>query len=43
MFRELDGTKVFETDHLAAALTNADEMNTDVQKGSSTKDTSGPL
>ena len=43
MFRELEGKKVFETDHLAADLKNADEAKIDVQKGSDAKDTSGPL
>ena len=35
--------KVFETDHLAAAPTDADEVNMDVQKGYGAKDTYGPL
>ena len=43
MFRESKGAKVFKTDHLAAAPTNADEVNMDVQKGSGTKDNSGTL
>ena len=43
MFREPEGTKVVETDCLAAAPTNADEVKMDVQKGSGAKDTSGPL
>ena len=43
MLREPEGTKVVKTYLLAAALTNADEMNMDVQKCSGYKDTSGPL
>ena len=31
MFRESEGTKVFETDHLAAAPTDADEVNMDIK------------
>ena len=43
MFREPEGKKLFETDRLAAASANADEVNMDTQKGSGTKDTSVPL
>ena len=43
VFRESEGTKVFETDLLAAALTDADKVKMDVQKGSGTKCTYGPL
>ena len=43
MFREPEGWKVAETDGLEAPLTNADEANMDLQKGSGAKDTSGPL
>ena len=43
MFREPEGTKVVETDRLAAALTNDDEVKMDFQKGSGAKDNSGPL
>ena len=43
MFRELEGKKVFDTDRLASALDNTDEVKMDVQKGYSNKDTSGPL
>ena len=43
MFTEPEGTKVFETDFLAADLTNADEVKMDVQKGSGAKDTYEPL
>ena len=41
MFRESERTKVFETDRLAAAPTNADELSMDVQKGSGIKYTYG--
>ena len=41
MFREPEGTKVFETDTLAVALTNVDEVKKDIQKVSGAKDTSG--
>ena len=30
MFREPEETKLFETDHLSAAPTDADELNMDV-------------
>ena len=43
MFREPEETKVFEMDSLASAPTKADELNMDLQKGSSTKYTSWPL
>ena len=43
MFKEPEGKKVFETDHLSAAPKNADEVKMDVQKGSGDKDTSGTL
>ena len=43
MFREPEGTKVFETDHLAVAPTNDDEVKMDVQNVSGAKDTSMPL
>ena len=42
-FRETEGKKIFETDHLAYAQTNANEVIMDVQKGSGTKDNYGPL
>ena len=38
---ESEGGKVVEMDHLAAAPTNAEEVNMDAQKGSGAKDTSG--
>ena len=40
MFREPEGNKVFDTDHLAASPTDADEVKMDVQEGSGAKDTS---
>ena len=43
MFRESEGKKVFETDHLAAAPDDADEVKMNVQRGSGTTDNSGPL
>ena len=43
MFREAEEKKFIDTDHLAAAPTNADEVNTDAQKGSDSKYTFGPL
>ena len=43
MFKEPEGKKVFETDHLSAAPKNADEVKMDVQKGSGDQDTSGTL
>ena len=43
MFREPEETKVVETDRLEASLTNADEVNMDVQNVSGTKDTCGHL
>ena len=43
MFRESEGTKVFEMGRLAAATTYADEMDMDVQRCSGTKYTTGPL
>ena len=43
MFRETEGTKLFDTDHLAAAPTDADEMKMDAQKGYGVKDTYGPF
>ena len=43
VFREPEGTKVVETDFLEAAPTDYDEVNIGVQKGSGTKDTSGPF
>ena len=43
MYREPEGTKLVETDFLAAAPDDADEVNMDVQKGSFAKDTSGHL
>ena len=43
MFREPEGTKVFETDNLASAPNNAYEANMYIQKGYVTKDTSGPF
>ena len=43
MFREPEGTKLFETDLLAAAPTNSDEVKMDVKNGYSAKDNSGPL
>ena len=43
MFREPEGKKLFETDSLAAATTDADDVKMDVQKGSDAKDTSGTL
>ena len=41
VFREPEGTKVFETYCLAAAQTDTDEVNMDTQKVSGDKDTSG--
>ena len=43
MFRYPERGKVVETDHLAVAPTNADEVKIDFQNGSGTKDTYGPL
>ena len=43
MFREPEGTTLFETDRLADAPTDADEVKMYLQKGSGTKDTSRPL
>ena len=43
MFRESEGTKVFETYNLAVSPTNNDEVNMNIQKGSGEKDTSEPL
>ena len=43
MLRESEGKKLFETGCLADAPTNSDEVNIDFQKGSGTKDTSGPF
>ena len=43
MIREPEGTKVFETDWLAASPTDDDEVNMDVQKYSGAKDTFGTL
>ena len=41
MFREPEGTTLFDTDHLSDALNNADAVNMDIHKGSGSKDTSG--
>ena len=41
MFREPEGTKVVDTYRLAAAPTDSDEVNMDVQNVSGAKDTSG--
>ena len=41
MFREPEGTKLFETDNLAAASTNADEVKMYIKKGSGSKDIYG--
>ena len=38
-----EGTNLVETDHLADAPTDADEVKMDIQKGSGAKDTSGSL
>ena len=43
MFKEPEGKKTFETFRLADAPTNNYEVNMNVQKGSVTKDTSGPF
>ena len=43
MFREPEGKRVFETDNLAAAPTNADEVKIYIQKCYGAKDISGPL
>ena len=43
MFREQEGTKLFERDRLSDALVNFDEVNMDVQKGYGAKYTSGDL
>ena len=43
MFREPEEEKVFDTDSLSAAPSNADELNIYVLKCSDAKDTSGPL
>ena len=43
MFMEPEETKVFETDCLAAAPNNSDEVKMDVKKGYGAKDTPGPL
>ena len=43
MFREPEGKKVFETDRLAAAPTDAYEGNMDVPKGYGAKDTYWPF
>ena len=43
MFREPEVTNVFETDNLAAAPKDADEMNMDIQNVSGDIDTSGNL
>ena len=40
MFRESEGTKVFDMDRLADAPTDADKVKMDFQKGYGTKDTS---
>ena len=41
MFREIEGKKVFETDNLSAAHTNADEVKVGIQKCYGDKETSG--
>ena len=41
MFRESEGEKSVEMDHLAAAPTNDEEVKMDAQKCSGAKDTSG--
>ena len=43
MFREPEGEKLVEVDHLASDLTNDYEVKMDVQKVSGAEDTSGPL
>ena len=43
MFREPEGKRVFETDNLAAAPTNADEVKIYIQKCYGSRDTSGTL
>ena len=43
MFREPEKTKLVETDILATAPTDDDEVSMDVQKCYGAKDTSGPL
>ena len=43
MFREPEGKKIFETDRLVDAPTNADEVKMDFQKVYGAKDTSGTL
>ena len=43
MFREPEGTTVFEMDNLAATSTNDDEENINIQVGYGSKYTSGPL
>ena len=43
MLREPEGKKIFDTDFLVAAPTNANEVKMDVSKGSGSKDTSGTL
>ena len=41
--QEVRRKNIFETDRLAAALTNADKVKMNVQKGYVTKDISGPF
>ena len=43
MFRKPEGTRLFDTDCLADAPTDADKVNMDVQKDYGTKNTSGTL
>ena len=41
MFMELGGKKIVERDNLSAALTDANKVKIDLQKGSGAKDNSG--